>query len=132
MVLAFSLTLPGLALALVMFLVASRAVRRLAGSGLVPARYRRRPGRFVGLSSTSTVALDVFTGSVNTGKAAELEERSGEAMRRDEEGDAAPPRSIVDLGSGRAVIVLPKPAPGADRGTAERSSGADRRTADRS
>ncbi|WP_435872071.1 hypothetical protein [Kitasatospora griseola] len=82
MVLAFSLTLPGLALALVMFLVASRVVGRLAGSGLVPARYRRRPGRFVGLSSTSTVALDVSTGSVNTGKAAELEERSGEAMRR--------------------------------------------------
>ncbi|MFJ8444323.1 DUF6191 domain-containing protein [Kitasatospora griseola] len=121
MVLVFSLTLPGLALALVMFLVASRVVRRLAGSGLVPARYRRRPGRFAGLSSTSAVALDVFTGSVNTGKAGELEERSGEAVRRDEEGDAAPPRSTVDLGSGRAVIVLPKRVPDADRRTGEQS-----------
>ncbi|QKW18340.1 hypothetical protein HUT16_04015 [Kitasatospora sp. NA04385] len=38
----------------------------------------------------SSVALDVFTGSVNTGKVSEPEERSAETMRRDEEGDAAP------------------------------------------
>ncbi|MFF0390940.1 DUF6191 domain-containing protein [Kitasatospora sp. NPDC004615] len=103
-------------MAVVLFMAASKTVGRLAGSGFVPARFRRRPGRVGKAPSMSTAALDVFTGSVNAGKAAELEERSAEAMRRDEEGDAAPPRSTVDLGSGRAVIVLPKRALGSDHG----------------
>ncbi|MBP0448974.1 hypothetical protein J5Y04_05380 [Kitasatospora sp. RG8] len=115
MVIAFALSLPGLALAVVLFALASTAFRQLAGSRLVPARLRRRPSRVGGAPSVSTVALDVFTGSVNTGKTAELEERSAEAMRRDEEGDAAPPRSTVDLHAGRAVIVLPKQPTGTDR-----------------
>ncbi|MGW4808556.1 DUF6191 domain-containing protein [Kitasatospora sp. NPDC004272] len=105
---AFALTLPGLALAVVLCALGATVLRRLAGSQLVPARFRRRPDRVGGAPSVSGVALEVFTGSVNTGKAAELEERSAEAMRRDEEGDAAPPRSTVDLGTGRAVIVLPQ------------------------
>ncbi|WP_345701679.1 DUF6191 domain-containing protein [Kitasatospora terrestris] len=113
---AFALTLPGLALAVVLFALASTVFRRLARSGLVPARLRRRSGRLGGPLSVSTVAVEVFTGSVNTGKAVELDERSAEAMRRDEEGDGAPPRSTVDLQTGRAVIVLPQQPRAGDRG----------------
>ncbi|MFG2825026.1 DUF6191 domain-containing protein [Kitasatospora sp. NPDC048365] len=114
---AFALTLPGLALAVVLFALASTVLRRLARSGLVPARFRRESGRLGGPTSVSTVAVDVFTGSVNTGKAVELDERSAEAMRRDEEGDAAPPRSTVDLHTGRAVIVLPRQPAGTGSST---------------
>ncbi|MFC5662565.1 DUF6191 domain-containing protein [Kitasatospora misakiensis] len=121
MVIAFVLTLPGLALAVVLLALASKVLRQLADSRLVPARLRRRLSRAGGAPSLSTVALDVFTGSVNTGKAAELEERSAEAMRRDEEGDAAPHRSTVDLHSGRAVIVLPKQPTGTHRTPGGRS-----------
>ena len=35
-------------------------------------------------------------------------------LKRDEEGDAAPPRSHVDLDSGVARIVVPGTAPAAD------------------
>ncbi|MGA5493835.1 DUF6191 domain-containing protein [Streptomyces cinereoruber] len=45
---------------------------------------------------------------MNGNKAAELEQRRVELLRRDDESEGAPPRSSVDLANGTAFIVLPR------------------------
>lgn len=71
------------------------------------AALRRRAGR-----SLSSIAFDECTAVVNGNKAVELEQRRVGVLRRDDEGDGAPPRSSIDLARGTAFIVVPRKAVG--------------------
>ncbi|MFD8197544.1 DUF6191 domain-containing protein [Streptomyces wuyuanensis] len=93
---------PAFVCLLVLFALVEGAWRCLTGLGLLPW-VRRRTSR-----SLSSVAFDEFTAAVNGNKTAELEQRRVELLRRDDEGDGAPPRSTVDLTQGTAYIVLPR------------------------
>ncbi|MFF1902731.1 DUF6191 domain-containing protein [Kitasatospora sp. NPDC058218] len=94
---------PGFAVMVMLFVFLETITRRIRRIGFVQKRLGERKER-----SLSNVALDVFTTTVSSVKEYELEERASKTMLRDEESDGAPPRSTVDLRTGRAVIVLPQ------------------------
>jgi hypothetical protein len=102
---------PAFVCLLVLFALVESAWRWFTGLGLMPW-LRRRTGR-----SLSSTVFDEFTAVVNGNKAAELEQRRVELLRRGDESDGAPPRSSIDLTAGTAFIVLPQEAggPRADR-----------------
>ncbi|MGP3984227.1 DUF6191 domain-containing protein [Streptomyces sp. KR80] len=107
----WAMSFPAFVCLLVLFALVEGAWRWFTGLGLIPW-LRRRTGR-----SLSNTAFDEFTAVVNGNKAAELEQRRVELLRRDDESDGAPPRSSIDLTKGTAFIVLPQEADGpcADR-----------------
>ncbi|MER7152750.1 DUF6191 domain-containing protein [Streptomyces lydicus] len=105
------MSFPALAGLLALFALVESAWRGFTGLGLIPW-LRRRTGR-----SLSNTAFDEFTAVVNGNKTVELEQRRVELLRRDDEGDGAPPRSSIDLTKGTAFVVVPQEAGGpcADR-----------------
>ncbi|MFB1042827.1 DUF6191 domain-containing protein [Streptomyces chrestomyceticus] len=106
------MSFPAFACLLALFALVESGWRWFTGLGVLPW-LRRRSG-----PSLSSVAFDEFTAVVNGNKAAELEQRRVELLRRDDESDGAPPCSRIDLASGTAFIVVPEEAAGprADRG----------------
>ncbi|MFV8130171.1 DUF6191 domain-containing protein [Streptomyces syringium] len=102
----WAMSLPAFVCLLALFALVESAWRWVTGLGLMPW-LRRRTGR-----SLSNTAFDEFTAVVNGNKAVELEQRRVELLRRDDEGDGAPPRSSIDLTKGTAVIVLPRETAG--------------------
>jgi hypothetical protein len=67
---------------------------------------RRGHGRRHGTAMAST-GFDLLQQAFYPSKRHELEQREHEALMADQAGDAAPPRSRVDLDAGTAHIVLP-------------------------
>ena len=55
----------------------------------------------------ATAGIGELGATFEAGKREEIEYRKEERQLRDEEGDAAPPRSQVDLDGGKAVLKLP-------------------------
>ncbi|MFI0261070.1 DUF6191 domain-containing protein [Streptomyces sp. NPDC017056] len=103
---AWLMSFPAFACLLALFALLESVWRWVTGWGLVPW-LRRRTG-----PSLSSIAFDEFTAVVNGNKAAELEQRRVELLRRDDENDGAPPRSRIDLSGGTAFIVVPEEAAG--------------------
>jgi len=85
----FAMSLPALVAALFVLAVVERFVRRRGGTPM------------------ATAGIGELGATFEAGKREELEFRKEERQLRDEEGDAAPPRSRIDLDSGRAVLKLP-------------------------
>lgn len=95
----FALTLPGLACLLVLLVALERFGLWAHRRSWLPWRRRTdAPGTHSSpLSGTGFEEVDAFfTGA----KRAELEERHSRSMLRDEEGDGAPPWTVVDLDLG--------------------------------
>ncbi|MFF3276570.1 DUF6191 domain-containing protein [Streptomyces chrestomyceticus] len=103
---AWLMSFPAFACLLALSALVESGWRWLTGLGLLPW-LRRRSG-----PSLSSIAFDEFTAVVNGNKAAELEQRRVELLRRDDEGDGAPPCSRIDLSGGTAFIVVPQQAGG--------------------
>ncbi|WP_106400333.1 DUF6191 domain-containing protein [Actinocorallia populi] len=96
------LTVPGLVLLLVLFAAVDRL--GLAANRRVRLPWRREEeGRPV-----SAVGLDEMHALFYATKRHELDQRRTSLVLRDEEGDAAPPRSRVDLEGGTAVLQVPR------------------------
>lgn len=100
---AFALTLPGLAVALVAVAFADQAVLRLRGRGLVP--WRRD-------AQVSSTGFDLLHAALSPGKQAELDQRHTEELVRDDAEDGAPPRSRIDFAAGVAHLRLRASPPG--------------------
>ena len=62
----------------------------------------------------ATVAIDTIGLALAPSTRHKLEHDEFMEVKRDEEGDAAPPRSTVDLDSGIARLVVPRPDPAPD------------------
>ncbi|WP_440899376.1 DUF6191 domain-containing protein [Actinosynnema sp.] len=90
----FALSLPGLAVLLVL----------LAAGELVLRRVRARRGGGPGGAVVTRAGVDQFATLFSGGKEVELRQQQVELMLRDEEDDGAPPRGPVDLGSGRVRL----------------------------
>lgn len=86
----FALSLPALVAALFFLAVVERFVRR------------RNTG-----TPMATAGIGELGATFEAGKREELEFRKEERQLRDEEGDGAPPRSLVDLDGGTAVLKVP-------------------------
>jgi hypothetical protein len=122
----FAMTLP----ALVVILVVAGVIDVLA------TRRRRRRGATAAKPKVATAAIDVLGLAFSPGSRHKLEHDQFMELDRDEEGDAAPPRSRVDLDAGTARIVLPSstatPIPEGDPETpADDDSGGRRGSAER-
>ncbi len=93
-----ALTVPGLAVLLIVLAVVESTASRLRRPS--PLGHRHRP-------ALSAAGVDVFSAALVPGRAVDLDQqRAGELMREDET-DGAPPRSRVDLAAGVAHLVLP-------------------------
>jgi hypothetical protein len=93
----FAMSLPGL----VLLLAVVGAVE------VVLVRRRRRLGHADAKPVVSGVGFDALGIALSPGRQHQQEHDELMEVMRDEEGDAAPPRSTVDLDSGTARIVLP-------------------------
>jgi len=99
-----AMTLP----ALVVLLVIAGAVEA------VLVRRRRKRGDALARNHVAAAGFDVLGLALAPTRQAKLEHDEFQKLRRDEEGDAAPPRSHVDLDTGVARIVIPQDrSPGA-------------------
>jgi hypothetical protein len=94
----FAMTFP----ALVVLLVVASVI------DVIVTRRRRRQGKHV-RPAVAHASLDVLGGVVAPSTRHRLEHDEFQELRRDDEGDAAPPRSTVDLDAGVARIVVPRP-----------------------
>lgn len=94
---AFALTLPGLAVLLLVVAFVDQAMLRLRGRGIVP--WRRD-------TQVSSTGFDLLLAALSPGKQDELDQRHTEELVRDDEEDGAPPRSRVDLDDGVAYLRL--------------------------
>jgi hypothetical protein len=94
---AFALTLPGLVALLVVVAFADQVLLRVRGHGLVPWR-RDTP--------VSSTGFDLLLAALSPGKQDELDQRRTEELVRDDEGEAAPTHSRVDLDAGVAYLRL--------------------------
>jgi hypothetical protein len=97
--------LPALALLLFVCCAAELAMRRFKGRSVMGSR--RGPAK----RPLTGSAFDEFVLVFNGNKSIEIEQQQQAEVRRDEEGDGAPPRTRIDLATGRARIVL-LPGPG--------------------
>ena len=79
----FALTLPGVVLLLLVVAVLEHTASRLGRRSAITRTHRR------GLSAAG---LDAFAQAVSPAQAVAVEQAQVEESRRDEEGDAAPPR----------------------------------------
>jgi hypothetical protein len=96
-----ALTLPGLVLLLVVLAAAEAGAARVR---------RRSPLHGAPRRALSAGGLDVLSAALDPGREADREERRVSVLLREDDGDAAPPRSRVDLDRGLAVLVLPADA----------------------
>ncbi len=101
----FAMSLP----ALVLLLIA------VAVLDVVLTRRRRRRGETSARARTAEVGFDALGLALAPSRKHKKEHDEFMELKRDEEGDAAPPRSTVDLDSGVARIVVPTPATNAER-----------------
>lgn len=86
----FAMSLPALVAALFVLAMVERFARRKGGG-----------------TPMATAGIGELGATFEAGKREEIEFRKEERQLRDDEGDAAPPRSLVDLDGGRAVLKLP-------------------------
>jgi hypothetical protein len=96
----FAMSLPALVLLLVVTAVVD----------VVITRRRRRRGDVTARARTAEVGFDALGLALAPSRKHKLEHDEFMEVKRDEDGDAAPPRSSVDLDSGVARIVVPPPA----------------------
>jgi len=101
MVFAFALTIPGLAVGLVVLGVVDVMIFRRRGRRLL----RRHGSRD---ASVAPVAYDEAAAFFMPGKRTELEQRQSAAMLRDDPEGGAPPTTTVDLELGTAVVSHPR------------------------
>jgi hypothetical protein len=101
MAMLFGLSLPGLAILLIVLVALERFGLYFSRVSWLPWR-RDRAGL-----PLSAVAFNVFDAALSEGKNIELEQERVEFMMRDEDEDGAPPRSRIDLDSGVASLLLP-------------------------
>ncbi|MGY2011126.1 DUF6191 domain-containing protein [Nocardia gipuzkoensis] len=94
-----AMTIPGLAVLLILFAFAEVVWNRLTGSRVLPWT-RKRSGRPVAATGFEEVTA-VFQG----GKQHEFEQRRTTLMHREDASDGAPPRDEVDLTAGSARLV---------------------------
>lgn len=92
------MTLPGLVIVLTVVAFIDQLMLRAGRAGILPWRRGGRQGQI------SATGFEQLHASFSPGKQEELEQRKTTLILRDEEGDAAPPRSAVDLDRGTAVI----------------------------
>ena len=93
-----ALTIPGLAVLLVVLAAVEAVVSRLRRRS--PLSRRHRP-------ALSAAGADVFSAALVPGRAVDLEQRRASELLREDETDGAPPRSRVDLDAGVAHLVVP-------------------------
>jgi hypothetical protein len=96
----FAMTLPALVIVLVV----------LGVLDLLHTRRRRLAGDTTAAPSTAAAGFDALGVLFTPGHRHKLEHDAFVEIDRDDDGDNAPPRSRVDLDSGVARIVLPRPA----------------------
>jgi hypothetical protein len=97
----FFLTLPGLVVVLTVLAFVDQLLLRAGRAGVLPWRNAGRQGQ------VSATGFEQLHAALSPGKQHELKERQSALVMRDDEEDGAPPRSTVDLTSGKAVIRLP-------------------------
>jgi hypothetical protein len=96
--LMFVISIPGVVLLLVVF----ASIDRL---GVAAGRHLRLPWHKAESGRPlAAPGVDELNALFYATKRYELDERRTSLMLRDEEGDGAPPRSVVDLDAGTAVI----------------------------
>ncbi|MGQ4617064.1 DUF6191 domain-containing protein [Nocardia sp. R7R-8] len=99
-----AMTIPGLAVLLILFAFAEVAWNKFTGSRVLPWT-RKRSGRPVAAAGFEEVTA-VFQG----GKQHEFEQRITTLMHREDASDGAPPRDAVDLGAGSARLIAAPPS----------------------
>ena len=95
----FAMTLPALVVILI-----------VAGAVDVLVTRRRRKGGTAAKPKVASAGFDVLGLALAPGTQHKLEHDLFLELDREEAGDAAPPRSTVDLDAGTARIVLPAPS----------------------
>jgi hypothetical protein len=100
-----AMTLP----ALVVLLIVAAAIEA------VLVRRRRRRGERAPRQHVAQVGFDTLGLALAPSTKHKLEHDEYMELKRDEEGDAAPPRSHVDLDAGVARLVVPAPTQGSGR-----------------
>ncbi|MBI1376742.1 MAG: hypothetical protein GC157_04565 [Frankiales bacterium] len=96
-----AMTLPGLVVLLVVAAAVEAAV----------SRHRRRRGSATQASTVAAIGFDALGLVLAPGTRHKREHDEFVELDREEPGDAAPPRSRVDLDSGVARIVVPRDVP---------------------
>ncbi|MEU6190681.1 DUF6191 domain-containing protein [Nocardia sp. NPDC047038] len=99
-----AMTIPGLAVLLILFAFAEVACNKLTGGRALPWT-RKRSGLPVAAAGFEEVTA-VFQG----GKHHEFEQRMTTLMHREDASDGAPPRDEVDLGAGSARLIVRQPS----------------------
>jgi hypothetical protein len=94
----FAMTLPGL----VVLLIVVGAIE------VVLTRRRRARGDTTARPVVAATGFDVLGLALSPGHKHKLEHDEFQEVRRDDEGEGAPPYSTVDLDSGVARIVVPR------------------------
>ena len=96
----FALTIPGLAVLLVVLAVVERVASGLRRAS--PLHGERR-------HALSAAGADVLSTALEPGRAVDVDQRLASELMREDETDGAPPRSRIDLDAGVAHLVLPPP-----------------------
>jgi hypothetical protein len=91
----FALTLPGLAVILVLLAALEQLWSRLGRRSPLHGRERH---------ALSAGGLDVFSAALVPGRDVDLQERRVRELRRDDVDDGAPPYGRIDLDSGVAYL----------------------------
>ena len=94
----FALTLPGLAVLLVLLAGVEQLWSRLGRRSPLHRRERH---------ALSAGGLDVFSAALVPGRDADLEERRVRELRRDDVDDGVPPYGRIDLDGGIAYLDVP-------------------------
>jgi hypothetical protein len=95
-----ALTIPGLAVLLVVLAAVESLASRLRRRSPLARRHRR---------ALSAAGADVFSAALVPGRDVDLERRRASELLREDETDGAPPRSRIDLDAGVAHLVLGPP-----------------------
>jgi hypothetical protein len=95
-----AMTIPGLAVGLIALAAADRLALWFGRRSWLPWQ---RTGQRRAVSST---AFDEMHATLYAGKRIQLEQRRTEQLLRDDAGDAAPPRSEIDLDRRTALVRL--------------------------
>lgn len=101
MALLVAMTIPGLAIGLIVLAAADRLALWVGDRSWLP--WQRGTGR----REVSSTAFDEIHATLSAGKRVELAQRRTEQLLRDDAGDAAPPRMTVDLDRRTAVVRMP-------------------------